>query len=173
MILARNSIIIGVSLITVILGVSIFFIASNANIVYGQFFGNGEQNDSENNSANTSSLDEQLDSDNAYIVLTSQKLKKESYGYRDLVGQVKNIGNGTADFVKISMNFYDKSGDLLTTENVFADPYTLKPSQKAPFSNMIAKDDIKGMDYYEIGLQWNNPDGTKGYIESVQLYKEK
>jgi hypothetical protein len=41
------------------------------------------------------------DGNDAQIVLLSQKLKKSNYGYRDLVGQVKNIGNGTANYIQI------------------------------------------------------------------------
>lgn len=55
---------------------------------------------------------------------------------------------------------------------MFADPYTLKPGQKAPFSNMIAKEDVRDMDYYEIRLQSDNSDGTEGYVESADIYKD-
>jgi len=172
MIANKKSIIFGISIGLFILGISLLYVTSNTDTIYGQFFEN-EQNDSENNSTNLASLDEQYDSDNAYIVLTSQKFKKSSSDYRDLIGQVKNIGNGTAEWVKILMTFYDKNGDVLSTEFNYAEVKTLHPGQKSTFTKMISKDDIQGMDYYEIGLQWNNPDGTEGYIESAQIYKGK
>jgi hypothetical protein len=67
--------------------------------VYGQFFENSETNDNDTNSSNFAS--NSTSSENADIVLLSQKLKKASFGFRDLVGQVKNIGNDTAESVNV------------------------------------------------------------------------
>ena len=98
-------------------------------------------------------------------------MKKSSFGYRDLVGQVKNIGNDTASFVRIDLTTYDKNGDVLGTDLTYATANTLKPNQKSSFELSSSSDNFKGMDHYEISLQWRNPDFTEGYVENAQIYE--
>ncbi len=136
----------------------------NAEIAYGQFF---ETNSAELESNSTSS-DNSIGAD---IVLLSQKLKKSSFGYRDLVGQVKNIGNETAESVKIVLDTFDKNGDIIGTDSTYATASTLEPNQKSSFELSSESENFKGMDHYEISLQWNNPDFSEGYVENAQIYK--
>jgi hypothetical protein len=134
--------------------------------VYGQFF---ETNSTDLGSNSTSN---QTDTSNgADIVLLSQKLKKASFGYRDLVGQVKNIGDDTAQFVKIVLDTFDKNGDVLGTDETYVTADTLKPNQKSTFDLSSSSDNFKGMDHYEISLQWQNSDGTNGYVENAKIFK--
>lgn len=44
----------------------------------------------------------------AEIVLLNQILTEQSHGYRFLVGEIKNIGNDTAESVQILLSVYDK-----------------------------------------------------------------
>jgi hypothetical protein len=141
-----------------------------ADLAYGQFFDNSETNGTNSlNSTSSSTTSENLNA--AEIVLLSQKLKKSSFGYRDLVGQVKNIGNDTATFVKIDLTTYDKDGGVLGTDSTYASANTLKPNQKSSFELSSSSDNFKGMDYYELSLQWRNPDFTEGYVENAQVYE--
>jgi len=139
----------------------------NAKIAYGQFFENPETNgtDSSNSTLNSTS------SENADIVLLSQKLKKASFGYRDLVGQVKNIGGDDAESVVVRFTAYDKDGGVIGTDYTYADVDTLKPDQKSTFKIMLSTDDVKSMDHYEISLEWSNPDGSQGYVENAKIYE--
>ncbi len=149
------------------------------DVAYAQFFENSEGNDtntsnfSSNSTSNFTSAgsEESEESGAAEIVLLSQKLKKSSFGYRDLVGQVKNIGNDTASFVRIDLTTYDKNGDVLGTDLTYATANTLKPNQKSSFELSSSSDNFKGMDHYEISLQWRNPDFTEGYVENAQIYE--
>ena len=50
-----------------------------------------------------SSIDNVSDIQSADIVLLSQRLKNGNGEYNNIIGQVKNIGNDTADFVKIGL----------------------------------------------------------------------
>ncbi|MDW0200086.1 MAG: FxLYD domain-containing protein, partial [Nitrososphaeraceae archaeon] len=129
-----------------------------------QFFEDGNGTNTLNFSSNSTSSP---DSGAAEILLLSQKLKKASFGYRDLVGQVKNIGNNTASFVRIDLTTYDKNGDVLGTDSTYATANTLKPNQKSTFQLMTSADNFKGMDHYELSLQWRNPDFTEGYVENA------
>ena len=110
----------------------------------------------------------------AKIVLTSHKyVENNDANYGDIVGQVKNIGNGIADSVEIIFTYYDDNEDIVGTESTYIDIQRLKPDQKAPFSESIDRKTTKGMTYYEVALQWNNPDGSEEYIENAQVIKEE
>ena len=55
----------------------------------------------------------------ANIVLLSQKLKRGSFGYNDIVGQVKNVGIGDATYVRIDLTSHDENGDVIGTDYVY------------------------------------------------------
>jgi hypothetical protein len=147
---------------------SVLFIGGNgfgsAELAYGQFF-------ETNSSDSTTNSTESEDANAADIVLLSQKLKKASFGYRDLVGQVKNIGSESAESVNILLTVYDKNGGVIGTDNTYADASTLKPGQKSTFKFFTSSDDFKGMDHYDLSLEWSNPDGSQGYVENAKIYK--
>jgi hypothetical protein len=104
-------------------------------------------------------------------ILLSQKLKKASFGYRDLVGQVKNIGNDSAESINVLLTVYDKNGGVIGTDSIYTDVSTLKPGQKSTFKILASSDDFKGMDHYELSLKWSNADSSEGYVENAQIYK--
>lgn len=138
----------------------------SGKIAYGQFF-DPETNDTNSSNSTLNSTS----SENADIVLLSQKLKKASFGYRDLVGQVKNIGGDDAGSVVVRFTAYDKDGGVMGTDYTYADVDTLKPDQKSTFKIMMSTDDVKGMDHYDLSLQWSNPDGSQGYVENAKIYE--
>ena len=88
-----------------------------------------------------------------------------------MVGQVKNIGNESAESVQVLLTVYDKNGGVVGTENTYADVDTLKPGQKSTFKFFASSDTFKGMDYYELSLEWSNADGSQGYVENAKIYK--
>jgi hypothetical protein len=138
----------------------------NNDVAYGQFF--------ETNSSDSTTNSTQSENGNAGdIVLLSQKLKKASFGYRDLVGQVKNIGGDDAESVNILLTIYDKNGGVIGTDSTYADKDTLKPGQKSSFKFFTSSDDFKGMDHYDLSLEWNNPDGSQGYVENAKIFGAK
>ena len=143
--------------------------------IYGQFIEAVDNNSSDTNSSNAQqnlTSTEVKNSNLAEIVLLSQKLKKESSGYRDLIGQVKNIGNDTALVVVIRLTVYDKDGNVIGSGYNFADIDTLKPGQKSTFTIMSDAGNFEGMKYYEIALEWSNMDNSKGYVDNAKIYKE-
>ena len=71
----------------------------------------------------------------AKIILTGQNyIENEDSNYNDINGQVKNIGNGTAESIKITFTFYDSNGNMVGTHYTYIDVEKLNPGQKAPFS---------------------------------------
>jgi len=135
----------------------------NTDVAYGQFF--------ETNPSDSTNSTQSENADAADIVLLSQKLKKASFGYRDLIGQVKNIGSDDAESVNILLTVYDKNGGVIGTDSTYADADTLKPGQKSSFKFFTSSDDFKGMDHYDLSLEWRNPDGSQGYTENAKIYE--
>ena len=107
----------------------------------------------------------------AKIILIEQKYKSDRFT-DNIIGKVKNIGNGTAEFIQLTFNLYNKQGSLIGTEYTFSDPDTLKPGQKAPFNMFIDEKTGDKVKAFEVSLTWNNPDGTEEYIENVDVEQE-
>ena len=108
----------------------------------------------------------------AKIILIEQKYKSDRFT-DNIIGKVKNIGNGTAEFIQLSFNLYNKQGRLIGTEFTYSDPDTLKPGQKAPFNMFIDEKTGDKVKAFEVSLTWNNPDGTEEYIENVDVEQEE
>jgi hypothetical protein len=107
------------------------------------------------------------------LVLLSHKLKKGDGDYNDIIGQVKNIGSDTIEFVKIGVSVYDKNGDIVGTDSTYAESSTLEPNQKSSFDISSSKDNFEGMASYELSLSWQTPEGGDEYVDNALNYKEK
>jgi hypothetical protein len=105
------------------------------------------------------------------LVLLSHRMKKGSGDYNDIIGQVKNIGSDTVEFVKIGLTIYDKNSDVIGTDSTYADSTTLKPNQKSSFDIFSSKDNFIGMKNYELTLQWRDSNGDDQYVDNAQIYK--
>lgn len=73
------------------------------------------------------------DNNLAKIILINQKYKSDRFT-DEIIDQVKNVGNGTVEFVKVSFNLFNKKGDLIGTDYTCAEQDTLKPERKSPFN---------------------------------------
>ena len=121
--------------------------------------------------------DEGTNKDNiskANIILTGHKyIENDESNYEDIIGQVKNIGSGIAEYVQTIFTFYNSNDDIVGTDFTFIDVDKLNPGQKAPFSLTLDKTKIKDAAKYEISLSWvNTADGTEEYLENVDVTKE-
>ena len=135
-----------------------FLISINGVSVYGVFV----VGENEDESANTK----------AKIILIEQKYKSDRFT-DNIIGQVKNVGNGTAEFVQLNFNLFNKKGELIGTEFTYSDPDTLKPGQKSPFNMYIDEKTGDKVKAFEVSLTWNNPDGTEDYIENVDVEEDE
>jgi hypothetical protein len=116
--------------------------------------------------------DEKEDSSKAKIVLIEQKYKSDKFN-DNIIGQVLNIGNGSAEFVQIGFNFFNKKGDLIGTDFTYAEQDILNPGQKSSFNMFIDEEIGDKMKAFEVSLTWNNPDGTEEYVENVDVVEEE
>ena len=144
-----------------------------ADFAYGQFFENSGTKSNLTNTSNFSSNSTTSEKSNASgLVLLSQKLNNASFGYRVLEGRIQNIGNDTAKSVVVTLTVYDKDKRIIGTQFTYPHLRTLKPNLKSAFKMTSCIDNFKGMEYYTISLEWKKPDGSKGYVENAQFYKE-
>lgn len=91
------------------------------------------------------------------IVLSSKYTNKESGD--EIIGEVLNNGSGTAEFVKISISFYDQNHQIIDYESSYADPSTIEPGQRSPFVVFISSDspiEKQMAASYEIIVQWRD-----------------
>lgn len=110
----------------------------------------------------------------AKIILTSHKyIERNDSTFDDIVGQIKNIGNGIAESVEIIFTYYDTNEDIVGTDNTYVNIQKLNPGQKAPFSQFMDRNTTIGMTNYEIAIKWNNADGSEEYIENAEVIKEE
>jgi hypothetical protein len=145
----------------------------NAHFAYGQFFENSDAKSNITNSSNFSLNSITSEKTNVSgLVLLSQKLNNASFGYRVLEGQIQNKGNDTAKSVLVRLTVYDKDKGVIGSEFTIPHVHTLKPNHKSSFKMTSSIENFKGMEYYEISLEWKKPDGSKGYVENAKIFKK-
>ena len=112
------------------------------------------------------------DSDSvAKIILTKIKYRSDRFS-DDIAGQLKNVGNGTAESIQIIFTYYDKKGEVIGSDYVYANQDFLKPGQKSPFNQMVDEETGDDIEAYEVSLSWQNSDGSEEYAENVQVEDE-
>ena len=127
-----------------------------------------------NDLQSTVSVSLEHNSGKAKIILTSHKyIERNNSAFDDIVGQVKNIGNGIAESVEIIFTYYDTNEDIVGTDNTYVNIQKLNPGQKAPFSQLVDRNTTIGMTNYEIAMKWNNADGSEEYIENAEVIREE
>ena len=96
------------------------------------------------------------------VNLLSQRFNQERYS-SEIVGEVENNGTEPVEFVKVAVTFYDSTGNVVGTENTYADPSDLRPGMKAPFKILLTSDSvIADTATYGFTISWDNLDGSTG-----------
>jgi hypothetical protein len=96
------------------------------------------------------------------VNLLSQRFNEDEFS-SEIVGEVENNGTEPVKFVKVAITFYDGSGNIVGTENTYADPSDLSPGMKAPFKIFLTSDSvINDTETYGFTISWDNPDGSTG-----------
>jgi hypothetical protein len=116
---------------------------SNGDKISGQSMANATPIDGGSSSSNTA------DSDSTLKILSQNEIRDDNKDFPSykIVGEVKNNGDKTATFVKISATLYDKSGAVVGTDFAFTSPSDVKAGHKAPFEVSVLKDNVKGHDF--------------------------
>jgi hypothetical protein len=96
------------------------------------------------------------------VILLSQRYNEEEFS-NEIVGEVENNGTEPVEYVKVAVTFYDGSGNVVGTENTYADPSDLAPGMKSPFKILISNDSvIEVIETYDFTISWDNADGSSG-----------
>ena len=108
------------------------------------------------------------------IILTSHRYTEtpDDEVFDELPGQVKNIGNGTAEDISIIFTYYDNNGNAIGNDNTGIYAQILNPGQKSSFLGWREIPKTPDMAYYDISLSWYNSDGTQEYIQDVNVTKD-
>lgn len=67
------------------------------------------------------------------LELSTPRIYDDEYGYTHIVGEVKNKGPETANFVKVIANFYDSTGDIIRTSFSYTTLSDIYPGSSSPF----------------------------------------
>ena len=78
------------------------------------------------------------------------------YGYLEYIGEVKNIGNDTAEMVEIKFNTYNKNNELISVDEgsiaLFLDPGEVEGFEVSAYC------DVEQYDHYTYNIKWLEPD---------------
>lgn len=72
--------------------------------------------------------------------------------YYYVEGILKNIGNKTTDYVKVTIEALDKNDKLVSIDYGYADPYTMLPNQEATFQVMV--ENKPEIEKFAITISW-------------------
>jgi hypothetical protein len=73
--------------------------------------------------------------------------------------------------VIVRLTTYDKDKGVIGSEFTFPHLKNLKPNLKSTFKMTSSMNNFKGMEFYEISLEWKKPDGSQGCVENAKIYK--
>ncbi len=71
------------------------------------------------------------------LVVVQQNSVSTSYGGLSVIGIVKNNGTTSVSFVQVTVNFFDSQNQMVTTQNMFLTPSSLRPDEAGSFSIAI------------------------------------
>ncbi len=71
------------------------------------------------------------------LVVIQQNSVSTSYGGLSVIGSVKNNGTTSVTFVQVTVNFFDSQNQMVTVQNTFLTPSSLRPSETGSFNIAI------------------------------------
>jgi hypothetical protein len=107
----------------------------------------------------------------AKIILTNLKYDSKK-GYDSILGQITNVGNETAEKIRVLLSYYDQENFIIGKGYLSPVEDTLAPGQKSAFRLMKIEDKGDVIEAVKISFKWGHPDGTTGSAEDVQLEDE-
>ncbi len=69
----------------------------------------------------------------AGVSILNHSGRTDSYGYYDVIGEVKNNSNSDARYVKLVCTYYDDNGKVIGCSFSYAEMDTLRPGQSSPY----------------------------------------
>jgi len=75
------------------------------------------------------------------LEILSHSKHVDAIGWLHVSGEIKNIADRDAHFVKVVATFYDSAGKVVGVSFTFSDPNDLTPGQKAPFEIILLNEE--------------------------------
>lgn len=72
------------------------------------------------------------------VVVLSNTSRTDSMDYMHITGEVQNTGTSTANYTKVYATFYDSSGKVICTEDVYTSSNAIAPQEKATYDVMMS-----------------------------------
>lgn len=106
------------------------------------------------------------------VVLLNHQFNSTQDPFDTIMGQVKNIGSETAQYVQVFVNTYDKNGEVIESNFINSTVGDLKAGQMSSFNLSSSKDKFEVMYDYDLAIQWRGQDGQVQKIENAKTYLE-
>ena len=74
---------------------------------------------------------------NEGLQILSNNSHIDTYGWLHVVGEIKNIATGPANFVEVIATFYDSTGKVVASDFTYSNPSDLNGSQTASFELIL------------------------------------
>ncbi len=102
------------------------------------------------------------------LILLHQKYNNERFDR--IVGELYNNGTETANFVSVSVSFYDEDDIILGSVSGITEPSSIPPGGKAAFDILITSKSIDhDAERYEFSVQWSDDDFKQHTIRITDL----
>jgi len=88
------------------------------------------------------------------LSVLSHSSNLDAYGWYNVVGEVKNVGTQSAEYVQVIATFYNSAGTVIGTEFTFTSPSDLAADQTAPFEMTVLDTTVSAqIASYELQVQ--------------------
>lgn len=96
------------------------------------------------------------DDDSSPVEVSVISAKKDIIGSYHVRGEIRNIGNDTLQFVKVTAHFYDANNQPVgATSCCYADPTDIEPGHTSTFDSFAMKGDLSATpSSYRLSFDW-------------------
>lgn len=105
----------------------------------------------------------------AKLVLKVGDSYLDEYGFFHLVGEVQNIGENTANYVKVTAAFYDKDNKILASSFTYTSN-DIQPGQSAPFEITLLDSFVRSIKTTSVNVQSGQ---YAGVMETIKNNPDK
>ena len=85
--------------------------------------------------------------------ISSKSTHRDVFEWMHIVGEVKNTGIETLEFVKVIATIYDKDGTVIGTAFAYTTPHTISKNDVAPF-DVLYMNDVPAGAKYKLVVNW-------------------
>lgn len=96
------------------------------------------------------------------MILLSARLNDDGFGGQQIVGEVKNSGTESAEFIQPFATFRDAQGAVVDTGFTYAEKQRIQSGDTSPFNLFIISEVVNlQAKTYDLGLEWQDLQGNQ------------